>query len=238
MNKTSVEAKEFFGSLLPLTVNGNREVLICPPFTSIESSIETTKDSALMIGAQNLSHEESGAFTGEVSGEMIKAVGCEYAIVGHSERRALYYETDTIINAKVLKALEHGLTPILCVGETLDERKDEKLFDIIGTQLEKGLGSINKDQKIVVAYEPVWAIGTGLTATPEEAEEVHSFIREVLEDLFDNEKSQKTQILYGGSVKPDNANELFSKPNIDGALIGGASLKADDFRKIIESVPK
>lgn len=238
MNKTSSEAKEFFNSLLPVSVNDNSSVLICPPFTSIESSVSATKDTSVAIGSQNLSHKESGAFTGEVSAEMLKDLGCQYAIIGHSERRALYFETNLVINSKVHIAIDNDLIPILCVGETQNERQEERLFDVIGTQLEKGLDDINKDHKVVIAYEPIWAIGTGLTATPEEAEEVHSFIRGVLEDLFDKDFSEKTLILYGGSVKPDNAEELFSKPNIDGALIGGASLNPDDFKKIIESVPK
>ncbi len=221
-----------------LKFNSDVEVAICPPFTSLETAKEMIKGSIIKLGAQNMYYEEEGAFTGEVSAKMLKSFGVEYVILGHSERRTIFKESDSIINKKILKAIESDLTPIFCVGETLAEREENKTFEIVKRQLIEGLNGVTTDQieKVIIAYEPVWAIGTGKTATPSQAEEVHKFIREKLSTLFNNQLADKITLLYGGSVKPNNARELFIQPNIDGGLIGGACLKADSFSDIISSI--
>lgn len=221
-----------------LKFNSDVEVAICPPFTSLETAKEMIKGSIIKLGAQNMYYEEEGAFTGEVSAKMLKSFGVEYVILGHSERRTIFKESDSIINKKILKAIESDLTPIFCVGETLAEREENKTFEIVERQLIEGLNGVTTDQieKVIIAYEPVWAIGTGKTATPSQAEEVHKFIREKLSTLFNNQLADKITLLYGGSVKPNNARELFIQPNIDGGLIGGACLKADSFSDIISSI--
>ncbi|MBU2447179.1 MAG: triose-phosphate isomerase [Bacteroidetes bacterium] len=217
--------------------NSEVEVIICPPFTSIEIAKELLKGSVIHLGAQNMHFEDEGAFTGEISAKMLKSFGVEYVILGHSERRSIFREDDKMINKKVLKAVSVGLKPIFCIGETLEERENNKTFDVIARQLTEGLSSISNEHlnEIIVAYEPVWAIGTGKTATPSQAEEVHKYLRKLIEEKFGRSFAESMRILYGGSVKPDNAKELFSQPNIDGGLIGGACLKADSFYDVINS---
>lgn len=217
--------------------NYNCEVIICPPFTSLSEAGSLIKDTPVKLGAQNMYFMENGAYTGEVSAQMLKSAGCEYVILGHSERRTIFKETDGLINEKIKAALKSGLKPIFCIGETLEEREMGKEKDVLKTQLSGGLDEISLDQmkNIIIAYEPVWAIGTGKTASPEQAEEMHGFIREYIKDDFTPETAENLIIQYGGSVKPDNARELLSQKDIDGALIGGASLKADSFLSIIEA---
>ncbi len=211
------------------------EIIICPPYTSIELAGELIKNSKIFLGAQNMHSEIEGAFTGEVSGKMLKSFGVEYVILGHSERRSYFKETDEFINQKIKRAIEFDIKPIFCLGETLEERENGKTFDVVENQLTKGLSGISRIdlEKVVVAYEPVWAIGTGKTATPEQAQEVQSFLRTKISELYDSEIASKVRILYGGSVKPENAKDLFKQPDIDGGLIGGACLKADSFYQII-----
>ncbi len=215
----------------------NCDVIICPPFTSLSEASSLIKGSPVKLGAQNMYFMESGAYTGEVSVKMLKSVGCEYVILGHSERRTIFKESDGLINEKLKAALKAGLKPIFCVGETLEERESGKEKDVLKTQLSGGLNEISLDQmkNIIIAYEPVWAIGTGKTATPGQAEEMHDFIRSYIKDDFTPETAENLIIQYGGSVKPDNAKELLSQQDIDGALVGGACLKADSFISIIES---
>lgn len=214
------------------------EVVICPPFTSLSEAKKLIEGTAIKLGAQNMYYEDSGAFTGEISASMLKSVGCEYVILGHSERRTIFGETDTMINKKIKKALSEKLKPIFCVGETLEEREKGVAEKVIKRQIEKGLSDIIPDEfiDVVIAYEPVWAIGTGKTATPEQAQEVHRFIRKLLANMYSKDFAQMVTIQYGGSVKPENAKALLSQKDIDGALVGGACLKGDSFMGIIESV--
>ena len=213
------------------------EVIVCPPFTSLSEVSSLLKGIQIKLGAQNMHFEESGAYTGEVSAEMLKSVGCEYVILGHSERRVIFNESDEMINKKIKTALSKGLKPIFCVGELLGQRESGKTMQIISAQIEKGLDGITSDQmkSIIIAYEPVWAIGTGKTATPQQAQEVHLFIRELVAKKFSTSVAENLIIQYGGSVKPDNSGELLSQKDIDGALVGGACLKADSFLGIIAS---
>lgn len=214
----------------------NVEIVVCPPFISLQAVKDVLAGSRIGLGAQNVYWEKNGAFTGEISAPMLKSVGCTYVIIGHSERRTYFGETDETVNKRVFAALSEGLKPIVCVGETLEERESGKTFDVIKRQIVGGLANLSVEQmaSIVIAYEPVWAIGTGKTATPAQAQEVHAFIRKLLNDIFGQTTAEATRIQYGGSVKPDNATELMSQPDIDGALVGGASLKADSFEKIIK----
>lgn len=210
-------------------------MIIAPPFThlaKVQQVISTVK-----LAAQNCSSEESGAYTGEVSLDMLKSTGVEYVIIGHSERRSYFNEQNELLNKKVKLALEKGLKPIYCVGELLEEREAGKLFDIIEDQIFNGLKDLSKSdmKNVVIAYEPVWAIGTGVTATPDQAQEMHKYIRDLLAQMFDTDVSESTSLLYGGSCKPSNAKELFSNPDVDGGLIGGASLKAEDFIQIVNA---
>jgi len=213
------------------------EVIVCPPFTSLSEVSSLLKGTQIKLGAQNMYYEESGAYTGEVSADMLKSVGCEYVILGHSERRVIFSEPDELINKKIKAALAKGLKPIFCVGELLEQRESGETMKVISVQVEKGLEGITAEQmkSIIIAYEPVWAIGTGKTATPQQAQEVHSFIRELVAKKFNASVSENLIIQYGGSVKPDNANQLLSQKDIDGALVGGACLKADSFLGIIAS---
>ena len=214
------------------------DVVLCPPYTSLSIVNDVLQDSPMMLGAQNVYYEDDGAYTGEISCAMLRAVGCSYVIIGHSERRQYFGETNETINKKIIKSLGYDLTPILCVGETLEERDDNRQDEVVGKQLREGLAHLNAPevQQMVIAYEPVWAIGTGKNATPEQANEMHKFIRKILDELFDNSISGKVRILYGGSMKPSNAKELLSQSDIDGGLIGGASLEADSFVDIIRSI--
>jgi len=211
------------------------EIVVAPPFTALTAVHEALKGSRIALAAQNLHYENEGAFTGEVSPEMVKDTGCRYVILGHSERRGIFGESSETVNRKVRAALNAGLLPILCVGESLSEREADKTMEVVGGQLRQGLSGISDSEisRIVIAYEPIWAIGTGKTATPEQANEVHSRIRNLLSELYDTEVAARTRILYGGSVKPANAAELLGCPDIDGALVGGAALTAESFIGII-----
>ena len=216
------------------------DIIICPPFTSLDTAGELIKNSSIKLGAQNMHSEDSGAYTGEISAAMLKSIGCEYVILGHSERRTIFHENDEMINKKMKKALENNLKPIFCIGESLEEREKGITFDIIKEQLERGLTGINNTnlENIIIAYEPVWAIGTGKTATPSQAQEVHEFIRKCAKENLSNSSAENLIIQYGGSVKPENSAELLNQPDIDGALVGGASLKVADFIAIAQAAVK
>ncbi|HOG23967.1 MAG: Bifunctional PGK [Candidatus Omnitrophica bacterium ADurb.Bin292] len=213
----------------------NVEIVICPPFIALSEVSKVLTDTPIELGAQNMYSAPEGAFTGEISPMMLKDVRCRFVILGHSERRQYFKEDNILIHEKVKTALKYSLVPIVCVGETLEEREGKAHFDVVKTQFDECLGSLEKDDiaKVVIAYEPVWAIGTGKTATPDQAEQMHSYIRRLLNERFGKELGVKVPILYGGSVKPDNARSLMEKPNIDGALVGGASLKAETFAQIV-----
>ena len=215
----------------------NCDIIICPPFTSLSEAAGLVKNTKVKLGAQNMHYEDKGAFTGEVSAAMLKSVGCEYVILGHSERRAIFSESDEMINKKIKKALGSGLRPIFCIGETLQQRESGTMNDVIKRQVTDGLQHVSTGEmeKIIIAYEPVWAIGTGVTATPQQAQEVHVYVRQLINNIFGDDTAEKLMIQYGGSVKPDNAAELLSQSDIDGALVGGACLEADSFLKIIKS---
>ena len=215
---------------------GAVDIVVCPVFTALIKVSEVLKGTNIGLGAQDLYWQDSGAFTGEVSAPLLKDAGCQHVIIGHSERRQFFGETNETVNHKVKAALAHGLTPIVCVGENLQERESGKTFDVVKDHVENSLKgfSAQEVQKMVIAYEPVWAIGTGKTATPAQAQEVHGFIRKLLEKMHGKAVAESVRIQYGGSVKADNAKELISQPDIDGALVGGASLKADSFVGIIQ----
>lgn len=237
MNTVVNEAKALVEALKDLVSNvKDVEVVVCPPFISLTAVRDVIAGSNIELGAQNVYWEKSGAFTAEVSAPMLTSVGCTYVIIGHSERRTYFNETDETVNKRIFAALDEGLKPIVCVGETLEEREAEKTFDVIKTQISGGLANLSQEQmtSVVIAYEPVWAIGTGKTATKEQAQEVHAFIRKLLAELFGEATAEATRIQYGGSVKPENASELMNQPDIDGALVGGAALKADSFEKIVK----
>ena len=212
------------------------EIVVCPPFISLTTVCAVVEGSNIALGAQNVYWEKNGAFTAEVSAPMLKSAGCTYVIIGHSERRTYFGETDAMVNTRILAALDEELKPIVCVGETLQEREAGTTFDVVKRQVTEGLANLSTEQMkdLVIAYEPVWAIGTGKTATPEQAQEVHAFIRSLLTELFGETTAKATRIQYGGSVKPDNASTLMGQADIDGALVGGASLKADSFEKIVK----
>ena len=236
MFKTSDEALAFAGDLARRVADAeSTEILLCPAFVYISPLVQALRGSCVKVGAQNVFWEDSGAFTGEVSAPMLKSVGARYALVGHSERRQYFHETDETVNRRLFAALKGGLVPIVCVGETLEEREAGKTAAVVETQLRQGLKGLDSNQalSLVVAYEPVWAIGTGRTATPELAQEVHRSIRTTLGNLFGPDASSQIRILYGGSVKGDNVDSLMAQPDIDGALVGGASLDAASFERII-----
>ncbi len=211
------------------------DVVFCPPHPLLNSLVDILAGTTFCLGAQDLFWEERGAYTGEVSAEIIRSVGCEFVIIGHSERRKYFSETDDTVNRKIKRALQSNLIPIVCIGESLDERQTNQTKDVIKVQLQNGLQGLSKEEikKIILAYEPVWAIGTGKTATPEQAIEVHQFIRGTIKQWYDDKVSQSIRIQYGGSVNENNARELLSQPDIDGALVGGASLKSESFFEII-----
>ena len=238
MYKTTNEAVELAGGLVrEIGKFVHAGIAICPTFTVLNDVYKAVEDSVVSLGSQDVYWESEGAYTGEISPIMVKDTGCEYAIVGHSERRKYFSETDETVNKKAKAVLAIGLTPIVCIGETLEEREQGKTMEVIKTQLEGSLSGFAAIDILssVIAYEPVWAIGTGKTATPDQAEEVHSFIRKWLEEKYTNENSEKVRILYGGSVKPENIRELMEKENIDGALVGGAALKKDSFVSIVKN---
>jgi triosephosphate isomerase len=237
MNKTLQEGIELAKELNSILSSDkpNCDVVIATPFIHLTEVSKIVDKNIIGVSAQNCADKASGAYTGEVSAAMVKSTGADYVILGHSERRAYYGETDEILKEKVNLALENDLTPIFCIGEVLEEREAEKHFEVVKSQIEKGLFHLSTDEfsKIVLAYEPVWAIGTGKTATPDQAQEMHAFIRKTLAEKYGEEVADNTSILYGGSCKPSNAKELFVNPDVDGGLIGGASLKAEDFHGII-----
>lgn len=236
MNKTVSEAIEFV-KILKNTISDvtNIEILICPPFTALHAVNNETRGSNISLGAQNLFWESKGAFTGEISPTMIKDIGCSYVIIGHSERRQYFAETNKIINKKIKTAFVTTLIPILCVGETFKEREDNVAFKIIEKQVRESLCGLTLEQasSIVIAYEPVWAIGTGETSSPEQAQEMHCFIRKIYEKIYGKNVADKVRILYGGSINPNNVLDLMKKPDINGGLVGGASLKVESFIKLI-----
>ncbi len=237
MNKNSAESVELVSQLREMVSDVKEvEIVIAPPYTALGSVAGAIKGSNIFLSAQNIFWEESGAFTGEVSPLMLKDIGCQCAIIGHSERRQYFGETNETVNKRLKAALKVSLTPIVCIGEVLEEREAEKTLDVIEQQLKEGLNGLSADEmeKVVVAYEPVWAIGTGKTATPDQAQEVHQFIRKLITQIFSEKVADGTRILYGGSVKPDSIDQLMSQKDIDGALVGGASLKADSFARIIK----
>jgi len=239
MYKDVNESIEFVKELVLKQNNipDNTDVIICVPFTSLFSVNQILKDSKIKLGAQNMFYEDQGAYTGEISPLMLKSTGCKYVILGHSERRTYFGETDEIVNKKVKKAIEKDLTPIMCIGETLEERESGITNQVVEKQIRGGLNGLSSEEisKVIIAYEPVWAIGTGKTATPEQAQDVHRFIRELISKISNEKVASNLIIQYGGSMKPENAKELLSQPDIDGGLIGGACLKVDSFYKIIAS---
>jgi len=237
MYKTPDQTREFFRDFLPLVAGHTRdEIVVCPPYIDLADAMEAVKGSSVAIGAQNVHWKEEGAFTGEISAAMLLALGVKHVIVGHSERRQYFGETDDTVNIRLKAALEAGLTPICCVGEVLEEREAGLTDDVLRRQCVRAFHAISakKAAKLVVAYEPVWAIGTGKTATPEIAAEAHAVIRREATEIFGEEFSGKLRILYGGSVKPENAATLMAQEEIDGALVGGASLHAKSFAAIVK----
>ena len=238
MNKTASEAKAFFEEFKPLVADvKNAEIIIGAPFTALETATRETKGSNIKIAAENMNAKESGAYTGEVSPLMLKDLGVEYVILGHSERREYYHENDEIINEKVKSALAHDLKPILCIGEKLEQREAGTTNDVVKTQIVGGLKDVTAEQmaNVVLAYEPVWAIGTGKTATPAQAQEVHAFIRGLLTDLYGKEVAENVTVQYGGSMNDGNAADLIAQTDIDGGLVGGASLIPEKFAVIIKA---
>ena len=234
MNKTPSEAVALINELKPLVANDDVDVLFCVPAIDLVPAIEAAKGSNIQIGAENMYFEESGAYTGEIAPNMLTDIGVKYVIIGHSERREYFAETDETVNKKVLKAFEHGITPIICCGETLTQRKQGIYLDWIRMQIKIAFQNVTADQAktAVIAYEPIWAIGTGKTATSEQAQEICKGIRECVAEIYDTDTAEAIRIQYGGSVNAGNAAELFAKPDIDGGLVGGASLKPD-FGKIV-----
>lgn len=229
MNKTPSEAVKLINELIPLVKSDDVDVVFCVPYVVLPIAIEQLKGTNVKVGAQNMYYEESGAYTGEISPSMLTDIGVDYVILGHSERREYFNETDEIINKKVLKAFEHNLTPIICCGETLTQREQGVTIDFVSTQIKIALQDVTAEQakEAVIAYEPIWAIGTGKVATTEQAEEVCKAVRECVAEIYDNDTANAIRIQYGGSVSGSNASELFAQANIDGGLVGGASLKAD-----------
>lgn len=236
MNKVGPEAVELSQGLRQQLADVSEvEIVLCPPFTALREVAKSIEGSSLALGAQNMYHQPSGAYTGEVSGPMLVDLGCKYVIIGHSERREYFKEDNALINLKVKASLSYGLLPILCVGEKLFEREAGKAEEVVYDHLAGGLEGIAHEEmsRIVIAYEPVWAIGTGKTATPEDAEAMHLFIRQTLTQMYDRELAQGVRIQYGGSVKPGNIDTLMAEPDIDGALVGGASLDLNSFARIV-----
>jgi triosephosphate isomerase len=236
MFKTCNEAVDAATRLTELVSDiDNIDIVIAPTFTSLAVVSDVIRDTRIDLGAQDIFWEKEGAFTGQISAPMLISAGCQYVIIGHSERRQYFGETDETVNKKMKAASDSGLIPILCVGETEIQRDEKKTFSVLDKQMEKGLEGLSLDEhrSLVIAYEPVWAIGTGKTATPDQVQEVHAFLRERIEKKFGDMFAKATRILYGGSVKPDNVSELMALPDIDGALVGGASLQPDSFSKII-----
>lgn len=238
MNNNLVETEALLTELSAKLPNTHAEVMVAPTYINLVSAVGQLKSSAIEVIAQNMHFAESGAYTGEISADMLLNIGINTAIIGHSERRAFFGETDEILAKKVITALAKNIRVMFCFGEELADRKSGNHFNVVETQLKNGLFSLDVSawKSIVLAYEPVWAIGTGETASPEQAQEMHAFIRKTITEAYDAETADNVSILYGGSVKPANAEEIFSKPDVDGGLIGGAALKADDFVAIIKAI--
>lgn len=241
MNKIFEEAEELISGIIDFMDENeleNKAVIICPPSVYLELATDHAAESDLLVGGQNISSFESGAYTGEISAPMLSSMGVDFCIIGHSERRKYFNESHELLAQKVNVALKHQITPIFCCGELLPEREAGKHFDIVKTQLEESVFHLKKGDfaNVVIAYEPVWAIGTGVTASPDQAQEMHGFIRGLIKEKYDKEIAENTSILYGGSCNAKNARELFSNPDVDGGLIGGASLDAEEFIKIIQAL--
>ncbi len=235
MHKTASEAVDFINQFKGLMGNTDVEVALCVPFTQLWAVKEALKGSSIKIGAQNMHYEDKGPFTGEISAAMLKEIGIDYCIIGHSERRQYFGETDETINKKLHSAFKNDIVPILCVGESLEEREGSKTEEVVRRQVNADLKGLDAEQvsQLIIAYEPIWAIGTGKTATPEQANETIALIREIIKEMFNDEISEKIRIQYGGSVKPENASDIMNQEDIDGALVGGASLKPKDFIEIV-----
>lgn len=240
MNKTPAEAAALIDEMKPLVKDADCDVVICVPYVDLQTALEKTAGTNIKVGAENCHWAESGAFTGEVSAKMLTSMGINYVVIGHSERRTYFGDTDVTVKDRVRAALDAGMTVILCVGEYLEQRQQGVTFEVVGSQTKIALQGVTKEElsRIIIAYEPVWAIGTGLTATPEQANEVNSYIRKTIEALYDKEAADAFVVQYGGSMNAKNAAELLAKPDIDGGLIGGASLKAPDFAAIVEAASK
>lgn len=239
MNKNSEETEDLLNELIDkLPLDKEAQIVVAPTFVNLASAVDHLEYTNITVAAQNLHQAESGAYTGEISADMLKSVGVNTVILGHSERRAIFHETDAIIAAKVDTALKHDMTVIFCFGEELKDRQNNQHFNVVENQLKDGLFHLGKEawEDIILAYEPVWAIGTGETASPDQAQEMHAFIRETIRHKYGSDVAEDVSILYGGSVKPDNAQEIFGKPDVDGGLIGGAALKADDFVAIVNAI--
>jgi triosephosphate isomerase len=239
MNKNSEETEDLLNDLIDKLPNDKEvEIIVAPTFINLASAVDHLEFTNIQVAAQNMNQFDSGAYTGEISADMLKSVGVNTVILGHSERRAIFHETDAIIADKVTNALKHEMRVIFCFGEELKDRQNEQHFNVVENQLRDGLFHISNEswEHIVLAYEPVWAIGTGETASPDQAQEMHAFIRETIRHTFGSTIADQVSILYGGSVKPDNAQEIFGKPDVDGGLIGGAALKADDFAAIVAAI--
>ena len=239
MNKNAEQTEDLLNELIAQTpTETNAHVIVAPTFVNLASTVDHLEYTSISVAAQNMHQAESGAYTGEISADMLKSIGVNTVILGHSERRAIFHETDALIANKVDTALKHDMTVIFCFGEELKDRQSANHFNIVENQLRDGLFQIKaKDwENIILAYEPVWAIGTGETASPEQAQEMHEFIRETVRKTFGSDVAEDVSILYGGSVKPDNAQEIFSKPDVDGGLIGGAALNAKDFVSIVNAI--
>lgn len=239
MNKTFAEAEELLTALAEKSEKNESkcETVVCPPSVYLELASDFADESELKVGGQNVNNHKNGAFTGEISASMLESMDIDYCIIGHSERRKYYGETNKLLAEKANALLEHGIIPIYCCGEVIEEREKEIHFDVVKTQLADGIFHLSDEefQNVVIAYEPVWAIGTGLTATPEQAQEMHAFIRKLIAGRYNDKMADDTTILYGGSCNSGNAKELFSQKDVDGGLIGGASLKAEEFLKITDS---
>lgn len=236
MYKTPVETRAFFEKFRPLVAGSTHcEIVICPPFLDLDAAVEAVRGTPIEIGGQNLFWAQEGAYTGEISGQMLRAIGCRWVLIAHSERRQHFGETNETAAKKILAALEAGLTPVYCVGETLDQRESGRTEQVLETQFRRGLARLTAEQfeRIAIAYEPVWAIGTGQVATPETAADAHRFIRDQARKQFGAAAASSCRILYGGSVKPDNIRGLMAQPEIDGGLVGGASLDAASFASIV-----
>ncbi len=240
MNNTPAETTALINEMKPLVAGADCDVVICAPYIDLQAALEAAEGSNIKIGAENCHWAEKGAFTGEVSAPMLKAMGVPYVIIGHSERRQYFGETDETVNKRVRAALDNGLTVILCVGEVLEEREQGVTFEIVGKQTKVALQGVSEAEldKIIIAYEPVWAIGTGKTATADQADEVNGYIRQVIADLYSKEAADAFVVQYGGSMNAANAEELLDKENVDGGLIGGASLKANDFSVIVKAASR